>query len=589
MPSMFGRFKKKENILPFPIEKLRVIHAAIEKQNLNAECLQFTHLRLNHQEAVNVDLNKYQNIYAISDLHADYSTFYKRLIDFKIITSPDNLNPDQVKDIYEISKLTDFTWLEKNTLLVICGDIIDGKRTFFDENENKQIFEVTDPKGIFELYLHIFLKNLKAKALQSESDVICVLGNHDLMLFSQYDAYVHETAKVFFTNSEKRRTILGPFYLNNFYFAYNLKANNTNQTLVFAHASLHNEKWEYLPDDVTLTNHTSFFTNLQDMFVNKKTPTNFQDMFVNKKTPTNFQELLNEEDYFVWNRAYKKLRQNDEKCKHFVDNTTVIVGHCTCDNQQYFFDRPCQKNDSCIYSKCHKPDDNKSDGHKSDDNFYPKLIMIDTMMSNCFRGPDGMNEPIEILKIWKEEVNDAPFKNFSSLFFDNSTLALYNLKDSAGTEIERVIEKSLDKLKESDLMFAKSLYIYDASKKLPIEEILKEKALDIKNNNENNKNMMILIKYKPLAALRKKCKNCESENLGLATFCNQCGNKFIEYDNETNSINDADADGKEGVSENDKKNTPKSVPGGNRRSKRSRRYSKNRKHKKKYRSRRRKN
>ena len=54
---------------------------------------------------------------------------------------------------------------------MITGDLIDGKRGHR---------MVDDPRGSYEMLLHILLFNLRIGARARNSDVLLVIGNHDL-------------------------------------------------------------------------------------------------------------------------------------------------------------------------------------------------------------------------------------------------------------------------------------------------------------------------------------------------------------------------------------------------------------------------
>jgi hypothetical protein len=194
------------------------------------------------------ECSNYDAIYAMGDLHADYASFYKRLENFKLINAPtksneegnvkiDIKNPVDSKN-YLPTLTSEFEWIPERTLLVITGDIIDGCRDGKD---------IDDPYGSSELLLHMFLKNLKFKAMKKQSNVICIFGNHDMFLFfpekkSLLTEYVHTRAINFFfvpgddvieDKNEKaddwlarglqnRTNWLAPFYKNNFYFLHGI-------------------------------------------------------------------------------------------------------------------------------------------------------------------------------------------------------------------------------------------------------------------------------------------------------------------------------------------------------------------------------
>lgn len=169
----------------------------------------------------------YTTIYAISDIHSDYKTLFRHLIKFKFITySNENSDKNIITDIndnnfdiYNPLLVSNVKWNpEKNkTLLVICGDIVDGCRPKFEKREKIGRTDVIDPKGMYELLLHMFLRNLKISARNNESDVILLCGNHDNIYdINLYNNYVHEKAQIFYKSYENRHKILAPFYNNNF-------------------------------------------------------------------------------------------------------------------------------------------------------------------------------------------------------------------------------------------------------------------------------------------------------------------------------------------------------------------------------------
>lgn len=439
---------------PYTSEDIKKIINAVRNKDFGNVCLQPSNLSRQPSEPVNKD---FKQIYAMSDLHADYSTFYKRLIDFGIISPP--LQKKEIfstfrnkPDIYDFTKLVDFGWIPENTLLVICGDIIDGRRVTkrtikiinkFERSINYKTDEVDDVDGSFELYLHIFLKNLKAKALARNSDVICILGNHDIMLFGDdskfNEDYVHTTSNSFFsdkTGKNFRKLLLAPFYLSNFYFIFSL--GTTNRTFKFVHASLHsgNKKQNKNIEKETILLQETFFENIKKLFLseNDEEVKKFNDYVAEAK----FDEIP-----LLWQRDYGKLMWNDEKCDSLFNekDTTIIVGHCQCTEHPYFLDRPCRINNSCVFSKCHEEESSGS---------APRLVMVDTIMSNCFRGPNGMNESIEILKI--SCTNGNVFDKYETVFYDSKSknLTFYDLNktydgDKFKTE-KKIIE--IDKLND---------------------------------------------------------------------------------------------------------------------------------------------
>ena len=155
----------------------------------------------------------YDTIYSVSDIHADYRTLLWYLHKFGIIKLPidydveELLESDNQDFIYNSDFIASVEWTAgERTLLVICGDIVDGKRTS----------EVNDPKGVFEILLHMFLRNLKIKAKEKKSDVLLVCGNHDFLNSEPlYEKYTHKSAKHIYNESlYNRYKLLNEFYKN---------------------------------------------------------------------------------------------------------------------------------------------------------------------------------------------------------------------------------------------------------------------------------------------------------------------------------------------------------------------------------------
>lgn len=109
-------------------------------------------------------ISRYDTIYAMSDIHADYVTFVTYLINFGIVG--DNINQYIEKNVYDSRIITELKWTAGNKkVLVICGDIVDGKR--YDGNTEEYV-EVHDDRGFFEILLHMFLRNLKIAAKKAK-------------------------------------------------------------------------------------------------------------------------------------------------------------------------------------------------------------------------------------------------------------------------------------------------------------------------------------------------------------------------------------------------------------------------------------
>ena len=155
----------------------------------------------------------YDNVYLTSDIHADLRKFIRLLVNAGLIKY-NNYDVKTLEDGDIDSKAVyDFEWIApKKTLLIIIGDLVDGLRG--------PGFVVNDTKGNIELLLHIFLYNLRVKALEKGSDIRFTLGNHEYngLILDQLNNYVHYKAKIYFSNKEddtddfSRKRCLLPFY-----------------------------------------------------------------------------------------------------------------------------------------------------------------------------------------------------------------------------------------------------------------------------------------------------------------------------------------------------------------------------------------
>jgi hypothetical protein len=140
---------------------------------------------------IDLQMNPEYVVYTISDLHADVRRFLAVLIlgDF-IDEDVDILNP-----------LLTLKWNPemKNTVVVICGDIIDGRRP---PREN------TRQSYCDELLIHMIIYNLRILARKYNSYVFCTLGNHDFFAFHSspsisanlaYRDYIDSSSRTFYS------------------------------------------------------------------------------------------------------------------------------------------------------------------------------------------------------------------------------------------------------------------------------------------------------------------------------------------------------------------------------------------------------
>lgn len=207
------------------------------------------------QSAV-INYNSYKYVYVLSDIHADFNSLFITLLQNNIIglfqngtkieeaeklrimtdiitnynvKEPNTQDPrlfpfgkSKVDILKNIMTRYDIKLIKSNTLILILGDVVDGRRTRSNDpnDSDSHIFEdVTNMYGLNELLIHILFYNMRIDGQQMNSNVIIVLGNHEIMtLFDTTNEYVYanyvdlQTHKLF-RNQENRRKILVPFYL----------------------------------------------------------------------------------------------------------------------------------------------------------------------------------------------------------------------------------------------------------------------------------------------------------------------------------------------------------------------------------------
>ena len=115
-------------------------------------------------------------IIALSDLHGDIEVFMKCLVMSKIISSNYRTTTVTENDIeYTLPIFDSVEWIARDIYLVIVGDILDNYRPNNSQQQQHQFVNYSD------IYLLIYIDILHKKAIDSNSKVIKVLGNHEFM------------------------------------------------------------------------------------------------------------------------------------------------------------------------------------------------------------------------------------------------------------------------------------------------------------------------------------------------------------------------------------------------------------------------
>lgn len=337
-------------------------HSSLPDEIIKKTMGLWSSLQLTH----NINKSKYDTIYVTSDIHADLYKLNSLLSSAGLIDSTGNETRDTI--------LGDFSWLRPRTMFIIIGDLVDGARNGASE--------IHDNVGDIELLLHIYLFNLRIKALQNNSDIRFTIGNHDYHSVIKkdssdlpyfYDSWVHRTALNFFGSRDIRRSCLLPFYSCCPYFLLRVDAE-----LAFVHAGLHTAL------DTDIKNLTNDIFNAQEALdktadLDSLTKEN-HDLFSTVKTsgPANLTGGP------LWTRFYS-FADEATVCSKLGDPfKMVIVGHCRTDecNQsangllRTLSDGPRFRNDcargGCVILGC-------------DIGGVPQLSFVDITMSSAFR------------------------------------------------------------------------------------------------------------------------------------------------------------------------------------------------------------
>lgn len=335
---------------------------------------------------------EYKKIYVLSDLHADYRKFVDMLQKNYIVNPVINVNGD---DIYDIQNICKFDFQQENTLLVIVGDLVDGKRPVIKHS-------VRDEHGNFEIFLLALVVQLKFMAKKKFSDVIFTWGNHDITRMNPKrninEIYTYENHK----NLEHYAIY---FYQICPFIMYKVKE------VVFVHGSMHSNKYLYELNKDNASAIAKYFKNIKQLdYTNEYTKKDIQNItkdyflddneeYVNVKNgPIIFtrkysydNDVYDTNRYQFRSKTYKMFENDDP------NHLLTIVGHCINSELHKnkkdhfdFHDEQCEKRDyddnsekatvegsvGCIYPRFFE---------KFEGAFFPRVIMVDTALSEAFQ------------------------------------------------------------------------------------------------------------------------------------------------------------------------------------------------------------
>ena len=265
-------------------------------------------------------LNK--RIVAIGDIHGDYKAIINALKLTKIINK-------------------NHSWIAKNTILIQIGDILDrgGRNESYKDEDS-------------ELKIIFLFKKLKKQAKKVNCDVICLIGNHELMNLQGIHDYCSKLGIKRFGSVKKRREFYKPGNKMAISMTTLFKAIYKVGDWVFVHGGIRS----YLSKKYTI----DIINNVMNQYLLGN---------IKLEDSKEFQELFLDDNSIFWYRGFSDDKVNCSQLKKSLFNLGakyMVVGHTPQD---------------CINSKCHN-----------------SIWRIDTAMSEAF-GKRENNKRITALEI----------------------------------------------------------------------------------------------------------------------------------------------------------------------------------------------
>ncbi len=349
-----------------------------------------------------IEGTKYEYIYATSDIHADFRKFAQILISSGLIDCP--INP--YEDVYNSKIISESKWIKENTLFIIIGDLVDGKRDpYYDGVDG----DVLDNIGSFELLLHLFIYNLRIKANEKNSNILFTIGNHDYYNLIDgkiddahepedllYYTYIHRNVKNFFTIDptkpkdwiNERVDTLTPFYNLSPYLFLRID----NDDIIFVHAGLHHNSKDVNTVELMLLNQIQLSINmmgLQQGLINNDNLATAEEIFT-----TRFHR-----EYGVNKDGTVDAVKRKELCDTITNElglNLLVVGHCPTIFNNIYNRIELDKKTNSTYKNCdtgnYGYDDEETKGCTfqdcTDKDGIPRLIYVDTGSSLAFRNTD---------------------------------------------------------------------------------------------------------------------------------------------------------------------------------------------------------
>jgi len=370
----------------------------------------FNNLPIHNKCFINPASLTNKQIYVFSDIHGDLLNFIYILLSSKIVNSP--FERDIFNYIYELFKnpsvaiykkfcnLLTTLVINKNILLFILGDIIDGRRS------NK---EVVDPLGINELIIHSIITNLKNNS--NNSTILMTIGNHDLyclLTVHNYEEYITTNSKLrHHINNNNiykyiyRTILLNYFNMHNFSLFFKI-----SNKCIFMHSSISKNAYNF---DALVINYNTFINNINQFYLRNDIIENYHLYLLHNihllKNIIEYEALNNDNIPFIINRdLFKILYDKTSTCDNIKELLVAnniemfIFGHCP---SIHFKDKIkyCSNDYNCINLICKT--------HKK-----PLIALVDQALSSCFTD----NKKFQLLKM---SFCNNNFNNICKILIEN--------------------------------------------------------------------------------------------------------------------------------------------------------------------------
>ena len=281
-----------------------------------------------------------------------------------------------------------------------------------DEDDNKKFIKkfIKYPTGMFT-YIRSDKFNAKKKNLLQLLNDYITLYKLDVDI-KVYNFLYDNMHKLPLSN---RRQILLPLYADFTFYAHVFRGEDPIPEITFLHGGLHFQDPQKQDEDPQKIKDQMYQLELSDKsFLQLKMNKDFQNFTINMNS------FIYDLNNIVWTRFYNDLKENDDKCAQLGFGTKVpriiVVGHCNMPFKHNHLPRNGKSDmgclttnkgpdNTCIYPKCY---------HQK--NHQPQIVLIDTMMSSCFRGINA-NVNHETLVFTKREApkSEDPYYD---MFYD---------------------------------------------------------------------------------------------------------------------------------------------------------------------------